>query len=290
MVFPDTVKAGYIFAFLAAACWSLLGTLGRVPAGHGISAMEVAFWRALVGFLMFATHAFFTRQYRVRLVDGVILCGFGVVGVGVFFTVCQMAIERGGVALSVILLYTAPFWVVLFARFLFKERITLLRAAALAVAAAGVVLLSLSGGGLPEKHDLGGVLFGLLSGLLYSMHFLFGKVYLRRFSAITIYTYSLAAGTLAMLPLVEFSPHKTGADWAAMSGLGAFCTYAAYMNYCAGLKRLDAGKLAVLCNLEPVLATMLGMLVWGEMFAVGGWVGAALVIGAIFLILMDKQN
>ena len=111
-----------------------------------------------------------------------------------------------------------------------------------------------------------------------------------RFPAITIYCYCLSVGALVMLPLVEFAPGKSWADWGAMLGLGVICTYAAYMNYCAGLRRLDAGKMAVLCNLEPVLATIMAMLIWNEMFSLTGWIGAAMVLGAIFLILLDNKE
>ena len=290
MIFSDSAKTGYFFAFMAAACWSLLGIFSRVPIGNGVSALEVAFWRAAFGAVVFVAHGLMHGCYKVRLQEALVLCAFGTIGVGFFFTVIQLSIETGGAALASIMLYTAPFWVVLFARLLFKERITVFKALALAVAVGGVALLCLSGGGLPDNSDMRGVFWGILSGLLYSMHFLFGKVYLKRFSAITIYMYCLSVGALVMLPLVDFAPGKSWADWGAMLGLGVICTYAAYMNYCAGLRRLDAGKMAVLCNLEPVLATIMAMLIWDEMFSLAGWIGAAMVLGAIFLILLDNKE
>ena len=289
MSFSESARAGYIFAFLAATCWSLLGIFSRLPISNGITPLEIAFWRALVGALLFIVHGVATGRHRVRPADALVMGAFGVVCVGLFFPICSLAIQKGGAAQASILLYTAPFWVVITASLFFKERLTIFKAASLLLASAGVALLCLSGGGLPQDSDIAGVLFGLASGLLYCCHFLFGKIYLKRFSAVTIYMYSLSAGVLTMLPLVEFRP-KTGPDWAAMIGLGAVCTYLAYINYCAGLRRLDAGKMAILCNLEPVLATIMAVLVWDEMFSLLGWVGASLVLGAMFLVILDRQN
>lgn len=284
-----TVVAGYLFTFTAAAFWALLGPLGRLPLSHGISPLEVGFWRAFFGACFFLTHGLLTRQYRVGKADGAALAGFGVIGVAVFFSVYQLAVQKSGAAMASILLYTAPFWVALFSRLFFKERLTRLKLAALIVAMTGVSLVCLSGGGLPQKTDLVGVLAGLLSGLAYSTHYVYAGVYLKKISAITLYMYCLPVGALVLLPFVEFAPKSAG-DWLALVGLGFFSTYAAYTAYCAGIKRLAPTKVAVLCNIEPLLAAFLAFAFWGELFPASGWFGTIMVMAAVFMIMADKKG
>lgn len=281
--------AGYAYALIAASCWALLGPVSRVPMSHGIGPLEVAFWRALLGGLVFMAHGFARGEYRVGRRDAAILGLFGVFGVAVFFTCFQMAVQRGGAALASILLYTAPFWVAVFSRFIFRESLTLIKASALMLGMAGVGLVCFSGGSLPDKTDLTGIGFGLLAGFFYSLHYLFGELYLKKISAISIYMYCLPIGALVMLPLVEFSPKGTG-DWTALLALGLICSYAAYRAYCAAIKRLGATRVAVLCNLEPILGALLAYAFWDETFSPAGWIGAALVLGAVFLIMAERRS
>lgn len=290
MRISDSPYSGYFFALLAATCWSLIGIFSRVPIASGITPLEVAFWRALSGGLCFLTHGLISGAWRASPRDALVFILFGVCNLGIFFIVYGIAIERGGAALGAVLLYTAPMWVVIFARIFFREQLTPFKIAALLGASAGVSLLSLSGGGLPDGGDIWGVVCGLLAGFLYGLHFLFGKIYFQRVSPITIYMYGLLAGSLAMLPVVEFAPARGPGDWAALCGLGLICTYTGYQFYCAGLKRLEAGRMAVICNLEPVLAIVLAMLLWDERFSALGGFGIILVLGGVVLVMLDKKK
>lgn len=277
---------GYIFAFTAATLWALLGPLSRIPLEHGISPMETAFWRAFFGGLCFVVHALVTKQYRVALKDSTILMSFGVVGIALFFTVVQVGVQRSGAAMTSVLIYTAPFWVALFSRIFFKERLSPLKIAAILVAMAGVSLLCLSGGSTPKEMDIIGIAAGLASGLTYSSHYIYGAIYLKRFSSITIYAYCLTVGCLVLLPFVEFA-EKSMVDWAALVTIGVVSSYGAFTAYCAGLKRLAPTKVAVLCNLEPLLTTILAFFFWGELFPLLGWFGAGLVLVGIFMIIKE---
>lgn len=289
MLLKNTDKVGYFFAFVAVCCYALLGIISRVPLGNGLSPMEVAFWRALFGSFFFIGHGIYTKSYKVTIRDMLGLVLFGFIGIGVFFIAFQMAVQKGGVALASVLLYTAPFWVMVLARFLFNEYFTWLKSCALIIALTGVVLLSMSGGGLPHKVDVAGVSVGLLAGALYSLQFVFSKQYLKKMSAITIYMYCMPIGALAVFPFVPFT-EKSPSDWIALVSLGAICTYMAYMMYCLGLKRLSAGKMAVFCSLEPFLATLLAVFIWSEMFSPMGWVGMAFVLGAVFMVMIEKKD
>lgn len=281
--------SGYVFAFTAAACWALLGPIARLPLSHGISALEVAFWRAFFGACFFIAHGLVSKQYRINHKDGLVLGSFGIVGIAFFFAVYQMAVQRSGAAMASVLLYTAPMWVAIFSRLLFKERLTPVKISAMLIAMGGVSLVCLSGGGLPEKTDLLGIVCGLLAGFSYSLHYVYGSVYLKRISSVTLYMYCLPVGALVLLPLVEFAP-KQWDDWLAMLGLGLICTYAAYAAYCEALKRLAPTRVAVLCNIEPLLAALLAFVFWNELFSTSGWIGSILVLAAVFLMMSDKRD
>lgn len=292
---------GSLCIFLAAVCWGFLGPIGRIAMDEGLSPTDVAFWRAAFACCFFLLHAARARTLKVRArADLGAFALFGIVSIASFFACYQYAVRNGGSALSSVLLYTAPAWVAVFSRLFFGERFTAIKIAAIAMALAGVIFISFSGadsGPLPpvgqaapvSAFPLAGVFFGLLSGLLYSTHYIFSKRYLKYYTAFTLYGFSMIFAVLAMLPFVSRFP-GTLAAWGSVLFLAFICTYAAYLVYCEGLKRLAPTKAAVLCTLEPVVATALAWWIWDERFSGMGWVGAALVIGAVLVLVLGSDK
>lgn len=289
---------GYIFVFLAALFWGLIGPVAKFAFQAGVSPVEAAFWRAGIGAALFALHCLIFKQYTVKVKDLPVLGLFGLVGVSLFFSAYQIAVKEGGAALASMLLYTAPVWVALLSRIFFHEPMRPLKLAALAVALGGAVLVSLGGGAedgggglFSSQVSLRGVFFGMLSGFTYALHYVFGKRYLKDYPAATLYCYCLPVGAIGLLPFVDFHPAGSvdWRIWVVFLFMGLFTTYGAYMFYCAGLKRLDATRVAVTANLEPVIAAILAYLWWGERFRPIGYLGGALVLVGVALMVLEGQ-
>lgn len=292
--------SGYFFIILAAFFWALIGPVARFSFGSGLDPLELGFWRAAIGGGLFFIHAAVQRDLTVRSKrDLCIFLLFGAFSMGGFFACHQIAIKEGGAALAAVLLYTAPAWVAIFSRVLFKEWLTKAKTLAIALSLVGVALISLSS---PDPEMLDGVaaaggtaasaavsytglLFGLLAGFLYSTHYIFTKNFLAVYKTYTLYGYSALAGAVVLFPFVNFAT-KSATDWAVAICLGAVCTYGAYIAYCAGMRRLEATRAAVIATMEPVIATALAWWIWDELFGFGGWIGSVLVLAAVLILVL----
>ena len=78
--------------------------------------------------------------------------------------------------------------------------------------------------------------------------------------------------------------------WGWLFALGLLTCYLAYICYGLGLKRISLVRAAVTCHLEPVLGTLWVWLFWNESFSAAGWLGGALVLGAVLLLTTDKTG
>ena len=58
----------------------------------------------------------------------------------------------------------------------------------------------------------------------------------------------------------------------------------AYVIFTAGLRRVPVTAAGIVSLLEPLTATPLGLLVFGERLGPMGWVGAAMLLGALALL------
>src|SRR5690606_21115091 len=201
---PASTAAGYLLVALAAVLWALLGVFSKRLLAAGVSPTEIAFWRAALGGLAFACHAALTGGVRLaRRRDAPAFGAFALVGVTLFYSALNLAIDAGGVSLAVILLYTAPAFVAVLAALLLGERLTRVKAGLVLLSVLGVALVARSGGGGVSVTGAA-VTWGLVAGLSYSSYYLFGKWVLRRYRPAAIYALVMPIGAVGLLPWVPF--------------------------------------------------------------------------------------
>ncbi len=272
---------GYLYLFLAAFLWGLIGPVSRLAFQEGLSPLLVAFFRAVIAWAFFALHALLLRQVRLHPKDLPALLLFGLVGVSLFYGSYQLSVGYGGAALASVLLYTAPAFVALLSRLVLKEALDTPGLLAVALTLLGVGLMGL-GGGSEVKALFPALFFGLLSGFTYALYYIFGKLYLPRYATPTLFLYALPVGALGLFPFVELVPLSPQALLALLF-LGSISTYGAYLAYYAGLRRLPATRASVLATLEPVVANLFAFLLFRELLSPLGYLGAGLVLLAVLL-------
>lgn len=129
----------YLNILGAAACWGCIGLFNRFLMRAGMGAANIVVIRNFGG-LVLLTLIFALRErsvFHVKAKHLPIFFGTGVVSM-VFFTLCYFKCqELCSLAVSAILLYTAPAMVVLMSAAVFRERITRKKILALALALLG---------------------------------------------------------------------------------------------------------------------------------------------------------
>lgn len=281
---------GYVYVLLAALMWGMIGPVSKYAFAAGMTPLTVAFWRAALAWALFGGHALLSGRITVAWKDLPVFLLFGVFGVTVFYGSYQLAVKGGGAALAAVLLYTAPAWVTVLSRILFKELFTPAKLISVLLTMLGVCGVAIgSGEGAEMKLNVVGLLCGLTAGFTYALYYIFGKHYLKRYTTPTIFLYALPVGALGLLPFVEFSTYPIQ-GWMALLVLTLFSTYGAYSVYYIGLQRVEASRAAVVATLEPVMAGVLAFFWWGERFSWTGYVGAALVLAGVVLLVLEESG
>lgn len=277
-----TIRQGTIAILLAVLCWGLLGVMSRVALADGTPPLTIAFWRATIGAALFTVHAAVTRAEPLRSADRPAALFLGVAGVAVLYFAYLNAVEQGGVALSSILTYSAPIWVAIGGRVFFHERVSTRAAAALTLTLIGVAIVALASGTGEVRWSPGAVGWGLLAGAMYALYFLVGRRLFSGNASARVMSWALGIGAATMLPFVQFQALSRSA-WGGVVFLAVVCTYAAYLAYAEGVKRLPSARAATIVTLEPVIAVMAAYVVWDERLSALGLAGAAIVIGGVLL-------
>ena len=271
--------------------WGTMGIFRRHLGDMGLDTVGVITVRCGVAAFLYALTIFFTdkKQFAVRPKDIWCFIGSGLLSL-LFFTVCYFqAMTLMSLSTAAILLYTAPCFVIIISAVLFREKITAVKICAMLLAFAGCCLVSGIVGD-SVKVTFVGVLYGLGSGIGYALYSIFGKLAMARgYRSNTINFYACLLAAAGAVIIGGFaSPMKimfaSGSNLFWSIATGAITAYLPYMLYTFGLSGTEAGKASVMASIEPVVATLTGLVVFGEKISVFGFAGIVLVMAGIVLI------
>ena len=285
------MKNKALAAVLAAGTlWGFMGLFVRNLNAAGFGALEVAQTRITTGLILVGVYLLiFNRSLlKIRLRDLWCFFGTGILSL-LLFSVCYFsAMNYTSLAVAAILLYTAPFFVMILSLFLFRETFTSRKIAALLMAFAGCVLVS--GIGADASVSWIGILLGLGSGFFYALYSIFGRYAIARgYGAwtMTFYTFAFCAIGCAFLcdwKLIGTVIVENAAAPLWILGLGLVTAFLPYLLYSYALEHMESGKASILASVEPVVSALTGVLVFHEPLSPMGVLGIALVLGAVVLL------
>ena len=281
-----TIVKGYLLVIITALLWSVSGPIAKLAYEHGATPAETGFWRAGFGALFFWLHALRSGEYRIAGNDIARLLLFGALCIAAINYFFMNSVRLAGAGMATVLLYTAPIYVAIMSRFFFKEHLSGVKKFAIVLGFAGVACISLSEGAATSGLMSMGVIFGLLAGAAYSVQYIVSKIFLSRYSGVSVYCYGFLGAMITLFPFVSFTGISlTG--WLAMLAVGFFSTYLAYCAYGLALKILPATKAVVAANVDPLFAALVAWMWWGEVLPPVAFAGAACVIAAVFLMARE---
>ncbi len=265
---------GILLILLAACCWGVFPSITRYLYGLGMTSLQTVTLRALVAAVVYLILALLRGTFRgLTLRDLPFFFGYGMAAVLSTYVFYALAFRYLSGAMAAILLYTAPAFVILFSRLLYGDRITLRKGAAVLMALLGCALVVK----VYDKSTLTlsalGILFGLLSGIGYSMLTVIGRVALQKYTS-EQNTY-LPTFFTALVMCVISPPWRVTASipdgktallcLLCILGMGIIGSVIPYLCYLKGLDLgVDGGNASILANMEPLTATLCGALFFGE--------------------------
>ena len=100
-----------------------------------------------------------------------------------------------------------------------------------------------------------------------------------------VYTFAFAGvGSLIFLRRPQMALLADGKLVLIALGLAVVCTVLPYLFYTAGLARMDSGKAAILASVEPVVAALVGIVVFHEPLSPATGLGVVSILAAVLLL------
>lgn len=274
--------ASTAFVAMAAFFWGVSGGIGGILLAAGWDAFVVSFYRGAIG-LLFVLGWLALRPGGSGLGCGRLWFWSAIAGVGVAgnFSFYFVSIGEGSVAVAATLMYCAPVFVYLVSFALKLESPTAAKWAAMAVVMVGIVLLTriydVNAGSVTPV----GVAAGLLAGLSYAV-FIFGFKYAAPHGspqAILAIAFAALAGILIGVGDAEQAVAALSTpDWPLFAALGVFGAGLSFVLYIVGLRHTAPAVASIVAMVEPVTASLFGILLLNESLVGPQVLGMALIL------------
>ena len=283
--------------FVLLGCVGLIWGISYPITAAALHGFDVLTLRCLIQTLgacaMLAQAAALRRHFRIEREawpDLVVAALLNMTVLPISFTIGVYLLGPGRTS---VLVYTMPIWATLFARIVLGERLTVMRAAALALGAGAVAALMSQN--LPELRNapLGGAIT-LLAAMSYGLGTVWLKRRVWRADAAVVVFWQLVIGTIPILMIwfaLRFPPALPPAGsgaWLAAIFLGMVGNGIAYFAWFRVIGLVPAGAAGIGTLITPCIAVISSVWLAGETLHPHDMVAIALIGAALTLVMIEQ--
>ncbi|MHB1369613.1 MAG: DMT family transporter [Pseudomonadaceae bacterium] len=270
-----TPRNALLAIHLGALMFGLSGVLGKLAQSQPLM---ITFGRALFAVLALLAVALLLPPSGARP-DWKRRCGLMLGGVllGAHWLTFFVAVKVAGVGIATLGFASFPAFTVLLEGLLFRERTRAIEYAMVGLVCLGLLLVTPSFD--VSSAATGGLLYGVLSGLLFALLSLLNRAVTRGIDAVQAALWQNLAILLGLLPFAWAGvPAIPAQDWLWLALLGVLCTGLAHSLFVASLRVLKARTTSVIFALEPVYGIVFAWWLFDEQPTLRMLGGGALII------------
>lgn len=236
-------------------------------------------------------------RYRGELArtgrKNVAMCLLSGVFLGFHFASYLESLKYTTIASSTVLVDLEVLFVALMMFFLFRERIPRLALAGIAVTLIGSFIIAMgdSSGG---SNIIYGDMMALLGAFCTSVYTMIGRAQRQHLST-TAYTFLvyLSASVTLGIAVALTGTQAVGypvTDYLSFLGMAVCCTLLGHSIFSWALRYISPAFVSTAKLLEPVFATIMGILLFSEIPRVNQVIGGVIVIGGILIYMFTKED
>jgi drug/metabolite transporter (DMT)-like permease len=286
---------GFAACALASTFWGCGFFFGKVAMTE-MSFAHMVLYRFLFAIVLLLP-LLVTHRPELNRREWSLLLAASFLGVPLQFLLQFYALSLTTVSHASLMVGTMPVILAVGAAVFAHERMDRVGWVALGGSTCGAALIALGGG----IHAAGGAslkgdLLVVVSLMIALFWILLNKELMERHSHIVVTAYGLVLGTSMLMVWVSMRyglPPVTGISlkvWLALAASGVLCTASTTLLWNWGMTQVPASEAGVLLNMEPLMGSLLGVLVLGERLGPSAWVGGGLILASAVTLTTQSKT
>ncbi len=255
-----------------------------------VDAVTLTFVRSLISTVGLGMFLLVTRSsVKIERRDWLRLALLGLLGLPInqFFYLYGMKFSTA--ANGALLYATTPVFILVLSHFVLNERVTPKKSLGILVAFVGVAIVIFERGvDFSSEYTFGNLMI-LIAVVAWALFTIFGKPMILKYGAMRTTSLALILGTLIFFPVGATMslgyPYArlTAAHWAGILYLGVGTSIVGYILWYYALGRIEASKLAVFANGQPIVATLLSVVFLNSSITGSFVLGGIITIAGVLL-------
>lgn len=285
---------GVISLALAASIWGGMYIVVKVVVDT-IPPIELVWIRFLIGSITLGIICLLTKQiWKIEKKYWFLLILISLIGY-----VISIVLQDTGTALSTaqlgsLITATTPSFMVIFARIILKEKITLKKVLSVFFASIGVIVIV---GINTELNSALGIMCLVLAAITWSLMSVLVKKVPSTYSQLVVTTYTSMIAVLILSPIVVarfdsklISSLAEPKIFFGLLYLGIISTAGGYFLWNKGLQLANVTSGGLLFFMQPVVGIFLGWLLLGEQVNINFWIGTILIFIGVLITIFEKDT
>jgi drug/metabolite transporter (DMT)-like permease len=285
---PRSVRRAAVVMALLVLVWGYAWVLAKMALAY-CGPLDLATLRAAIGAVALAP-ALLWMSKRILPEHPLEALGVGVIQTALFLLLNNWALAQGDAGKTSVLVFTMPFWVLLFAWPMLGERMRGVEWVAVALAGTGLVLILEPFG---ARTAVLAKVLAVLAGVCWALGVVISKRLQNR-HPVDLFNFTFWQMVLGLLPMivVAAATHSRPIEWTSEFVvlsllLGIVATAGGWMAWFYVLDRLPAGTTSMASLGIPVVALLGGAVQLGERPTAAEWAGMGLIAIALALVSWD---
>ena len=283
-------KLSFALIVLAGLCWGTSPIFVHYLAPYGFTSQQMTAVRGTVSFVCILLFVLISNRklFKIKPKD-LLLCAF--VGATLFGSAfCYYtAMQMTSASTAVVLMYTAPIYVMLFSVFFMGEKFSKQKLIALIMMLIGCCLVSGIITGL--KFHVIGILVGILTSFVYAGYNILTKVAVqKKIEPLTVTLYSFMFMSIISLSVcrpLDLISNISSVPFTTIPlciGLGIVTFVVPFFLFTWSMNHLPAGIASALSVVEPMAATVFSAVLFKEIPDLVSMIGIVMILAAVYLL------
>jgi drug/metabolite transporter (DMT)-like permease len=273
---------------IAVLIFGIFGILTKIISEHPLILLFSLQIMGVMAFFLISLR----RGFSPLSSKGVVFLSFATLCILVsdFAIIAVLRLEVLPVADALFIKFTFPIFVVLFAPLMLREAVHKMTVYAVGIGLAGLLIILVQDFGF--SYNWYGVSGAFVSAVFFALYLILLKKGLSHISVESFLFYRYAASSVILIPILWFSGNFP-VIWsfqaiAPLVGFGLLFGVVGTLLHTEGIKRVKAQEASTLGYIEPLSATIYGMLILSEIPTLYVFAGGVLIIASGLIIIRNK--
>nr|WP_297396176.1 EamA family transporter [uncultured Peptostreptococcus sp.] len=297
---PTSKTVGVSMMTLATFFWGYMGVSSRFLNQISLRSVDISFIRSLSAAIMLTIFLFFTNRSAFRLpVKGLLFaCFYGALCFAIGMSFYSLSVDNIPISIATVLMFSNPIWASLFGRIFFGDAISRKKLVIMLACLIGCMCIIDVFSAKGAQLNMIGVLAGILNGMTFSLQIVLPRFVERNISKDSLLLYGFWAATICLAFFVDIGDIGTklaGSDrpifyLTNLLAIGILCTFVAISLYVKSTKYIGTSLPSMMSALEPVFASIIAFLVFGEVIKPIQILGAVIIISSVVALEVDLKR